>query len=70
MTGRTCLVTGATSGIGKATSGGLARLGAEVVLVARDPAKGRATVAEIQAATGNPRIELLLADLCSQASIR
>jgi short chain dehydrogenase len=47
--GRTCLVTGTTSGIGKATTTGLARLGAEVVPVARDPAKGRATVEEIQA---------------------
>jgi retinol dehydrogenase-14 len=70
MAGRTCLVTGATSGIGKATATGLARLGAEVVLVARDPAKGRATAAEIQAATGNPHIEVLTADLSSQASIR
>jgi NAD(P)-dependent dehydrogenase (short-subunit alcohol dehydrogenase family) len=60
MAGRTCLVTGATAGIGRAIATGLARLGAEVVLVARDPAKGRATAAELQAATGNPRVELLL----------
>ena len=70
MAGRTCLVTGATSGIGKATAIGLARLGADVVLVARHRAKGQATVAEIQAATGNPRVEVLLADLSSQASVR
>jgi NAD(P)-dependent dehydrogenase (short-subunit alcohol dehydrogenase family) len=70
MAGRTCLVTGATSGIGKATATGLARLGADLVLVARDPAKGQATAAEIQAATGNPRVEVLLADLSSQASLR
>ena len=70
MAGKTCLVTGATSGIGKAIAAGLARLGAEVVLVARDPSRGEATVAEIARATGNPRVELLLADLASQASIR
>lgn len=70
MAGRTCLVTGATSGIGKATATGLARLGADLVLVGRDPAKGEATVAEIRAATANERVELLTADLSSQGSIR
>jgi retinol dehydrogenase 14 len=70
LAGRTCLVTGATSGIGKAIAAGLARQGADLVLVARDPGRGEAAVAELQAATGNPRVELLLADLASQASIR
>jgi retinol dehydrogenase-14 len=70
MAGRVCLVTGATSGIGKATATGLARLGADLVLVARDPAKGAATMAEIRTVTGNPRIELLQADLSSQDAVR
>jgi short-subunit dehydrogenase len=35
MTGRVCVVTGGTSGIGRATAEGLARLGATVVLIAR-----------------------------------
>jgi NAD(P)-dependent dehydrogenase (short-subunit alcohol dehydrogenase family) len=61
MAGRTCLVTGASSGIGKAIAAGLARLGAEVVVVARDPARGQASAAELQAATGNPRVGLLVA---------
>ncbi len=70
IAGRVCLVTGATSGVGKATALALAQKGATLVLVGRDPVKGEATVAEIRAATGNKDIELLLADLSSQASIR
>lgn len=64
------LVTGATSGIGKSTAMGLARMGARVVLVARDRAKGEATRAEIIAQSGNKAVDLLLADLSSQASVR
>jgi len=70
MRGRICLVTGATSGIGKATALGLARQGATVVMVGRNQAKSEAARQEIQAASGNPEIDLLLADLASQASIR
>lgn len=70
LQGRVALVTGATSGIGKATAMGLARMGAHVVLVARDRAKGEATRAEIVAQTGNGAVDLLLADLSSQASVR
>ncbi len=70
MKGKFCLVTGATSGIGKATAMGLARQGANVVIVARNQARGEATLQEIRAATHNPRVELLLADLSSQDSVR
>ncbi len=70
MQGRVCLVTGATSGIGKATALGLARQHATVILVSRNQAKGEATQQEIQAASGHHDVELLVADLSSQTSIR
>ncbi|HLN63413.1 MAG TPA: SDR family oxidoreductase [Symbiobacteriaceae bacterium] len=70
MAGKIALVTGATSGIGKATALGLARMGATVVLVARDRVKGEATRAEIMANSDNRSVDLLVADLSSQASIR
>jgi NAD(P)-dependent dehydrogenase (short-subunit alcohol dehydrogenase family) len=64
-----CLITGANSGIGKATALGLAKLGATVVMVCRDPDKGQSARAEIIAATDNKAVDLMLADLSSQASI-
>jgi len=70
LTGKTCLVTGGTSGGGAATARGLARLGARVVLVGRDRARGEAVVTEIAAATGNRDLELLFADLSLQSGIR
>lgn len=70
MQGKICLITGANSGIGKATALGLAKLGATVVLVSRDRARGEQAQSEIKAQSGNPNIDLLLADLSSQKSIR
>jgi NAD(P)-dependent dehydrogenase (short-subunit alcohol dehydrogenase family) len=69
MQGKTCLVTGATSGIGQALAVGLARQGATVVLLARDPAAGQATVARLNQAGGSVH-ELIVADLSSMASVR
>ncbi len=70
MQGRICMVTGATSGIGKATALGLARMGATLVLVARDPVRGEAARNDIATQSGNSSVDLLLADLSSQQSIR
>ena len=70
MRGRVCLVTGATSGIGRATALGLARLGAHVVMVGRDAAKGEAVRSAVARESGNAGIEVLLADLSSQAGVR
>ena len=63
------VVTGATSGIGKATAVALAGLGAQVVLVGRDRDRGAATAAEVAAAGASPpRLEI--ADLASMAQVR
>ena len=70
MTGKTCIVTGGNSGIGKATALGLARMGATVVIVSRGEEKGEAALADIIAKSGNRSIELMLADMSSQDSVR
>ena len=70
LRGRVCLVTGANSGIGKATALGLARMGASVVMACRDAGRGEAARAEIAAESGNPDLELMLVDLGSQRGIR
>src|SRR5260370_39785997 len=70
MQGKLCLVTGATSGIGRATAMGLAQRGATVVMVGRDREKGEAVQREIKTKSGNEAVDLLLTDLSSQESIR
>ena len=70
MKDKICLVTGATAGIGEVTAQELARKGAIVVGVGRNPAKCEATQKRIQAETGNPNVEFLIADLSSQAQSR
>lgn len=67
---KVCMVTGATGGMGRAISADFAYRGATVVLVARTPASGEVARAFIVAATGNPRVQVLTADLADQASIR
>ena len=69
LQGKVCVVTGATSGIGKATAQGLANAGATVVLVCRDRGRGEATAADIAAQTGN-RPDLVLGDLAELAQVR
>lgn len=70
MAQKRCLVTGANSGIGKATAAGLAQLGADVVMVCRNQERGEAARADVIAASGNQSVELRLADLSSQAAVR
>src|SRR5690242_6754155 len=70
MEGRVCLVTGATSGIGLVTARALAERGADVILLARNPAKAEAVVAGIKEQTGNHNVSALIADLSVQAQVR
>jgi NAD(P)-dependent dehydrogenase (short-subunit alcohol dehydrogenase family) len=72
LSGRTCVVTGFTQGIGKETAIGLAKSGARLVLVARDAARAEAAAADVRAAgaASGATVEVMLADLSSQASIR
>lgn len=70
MQGKICLITGATNGIGKATALALARMGATVVIVGRNPAKCAAVVSEIQHISGNDAVEALVDDLSIMAEVR
>lgn len=69
MKNRVCLVTGANTGIGKATALGLAQQGATVVMVSRSAERGQAALETIQQQTGNPNLHLMVADLSVQADI-
>ncbi|MGH8325690.1 MAG: SDR family oxidoreductase, partial [Steroidobacteraceae bacterium] len=70
LSSKTCVVTGATSGIGEATAQGLAALGATVVVHGRDASKGRRTLERIERATGSRSVRFLQADLASLAQVR
>ena len=64
------VVTGATSGIGKALAMDLAKTGETVVIVARDADRGKATLGEIHLAAQNENIDLQLCDLSILSSVR
>jgi NAD(P)-dependent dehydrogenase (short-subunit alcohol dehydrogenase family) len=64
------LITGATSGIGKETAIGLAKLDCTIVLTTRDMQRGKSTKDEIINASNNNKIDLLYCDLSSFDSIR
>jgi retinol dehydrogenase 12 len=70
MNGKSCLITGGTNGIGKIAARELARMGATVVIVGRNTSKTAQIVKEIRAASGNNKVDSLLADLSSQQEVR
>lgn len=70
MQGRTVLITGGTSGIGKETARGLANLGAQVVVIGRNRSRGETAVHEIRQTSQNNDVHFLQADLSSQAQVR
>jgi NAD(P)-dependent dehydrogenase (short-subunit alcohol dehydrogenase family) len=70
MQNKVILVTGATNGIGFESAKALAAQGATVVGVGRNPQKCADAANQIKTATGNAKIEFLVADLSVQAQVR
>lgn len=68
--GKVRLITGATSGAGKATARDLAKMGAIVIGVGGDCIKCAEVISEIRNSSGNPSVEFLVADLSNQDQIR
>ena len=69
MAGKTVLITGGTSGIGKATALGLATLGAHVAITGRDCGRTESAARDVRDASGGP-VDVFVADLSSQAEVR
>ena len=70
MDGKICMITGATSGIGKETAFDLAQKGARLVLACRNSSKGETVVRSIRSKSGNGRIDVEHCDLASLDSVR
>lgn len=70
LSGKTILVTGATSGIGYEAAVDFAAAGARTVIIGRNPDKTDAVLAEIKERSGSDIVDALLCDFTSQAAIR
>jgi dehydrogenase/reductase SDR family protein 12 len=70
LSGRRCLVTGANSGIGYETALALADLGAEVVLLCRNPNRGEEAAERVRQQTGNSRVSVDVVDVSNLTSVR
>jgi retinol dehydrogenase-14 len=69
MAGKTVLVTGGTAGIGRATTAGLATMGAHLAITGRDRRRAEVAAREIRAAGGG-QVEVFVADLSCQSEVR
>jgi NAD(P)-dependent dehydrogenase (short-subunit alcohol dehydrogenase family) len=67
---KTIVITGGTSGIGRATALGLAKLDSRLILVGRDAGRAEETVAEIRKATGRKDVEVVRGDFARLAEVR
>ena len=70
LDGKTVLITGPTSGLGRATADAVAALGARVILVGRDRERLARVRDELVAAHGEDRFPVILADMSSLSSVR
>jgi NAD(P)-dependent dehydrogenase (short-subunit alcohol dehydrogenase family) len=70
LSGKVVLVTGASAGIGLEASAKLAEIGAELLLVARDRARGERAAAAVASRSPSKAVSLMLCDFASQAQIR
>jgi retinol dehydrogenase 14 len=70
MHGKTVLITGGTGGIGRAAAVGLAAMGARVAITGRDRTRAEQAATAIKAESGNPAVDVFVADLSSQAEVR
>jgi NAD(P)-dependent dehydrogenase (short-subunit alcohol dehydrogenase family) len=70
LQGKTYVITGANTGIGKITARELARRGAHVILACRSADKTQPVIDEIVRETGNDKVELVALDLADLASVR
>ncbi len=70
MESKTILITGANSGIGKATATALAEMGAHVVMMSRDLEKGEKARQEVARISKSNQVDLMQCDLASMDSIR
>ena len=68
--GKTVLITGGTTGIGRATAIGLASMGARVGITGRDRNRADQAAAAIARESGNPVVDVFVADLSSQVEVR